>query len=146
MHLIDRYTTHLYHLNIVVKDSELVEKGSYKPPISRCHSALGHIETTAFHGSGSVSHNSEERRGAGDTGVTGPNNMVIGSVFPPSGGTYAGVRICMYTYEFMYRFIYIYILLDTNMCIFIYFDVYVYINARIKVICLAPFPSTITVP
>jgi hypothetical protein len=66
-------------------DSEPVEKGVYKPPISRCHSALGHIESTAFNGLGSASY-IEEMRGVGDTGVVGPNNMVIGSVFPTSGG------------------------------------------------------------
>lgn len=43
------------------------------------------METTAFQapGSGSLSARSEERRSAS---VTLPNNMVIGSVFPPSGG------------------------------------------------------------
>ena len=72
--------------------------GVGKPPIARSHSALGHIETTAFHGSGSGggSGGSGGGGGGGDGGsggaahVHGPVNLIMGCVFSPTGSSLPG--------------------------------------------------------
>jgi len=96
--VLTRLQPELYTTEAQKKPSEKGDNSSMgngvggKPPIARSHSAMGHIESTTFHGNGSGggSGGSGGRGGDGGSGgltthVHGPVNLIMGCVFSPTG-------------------------------------------------------------